>query len=91
MVTVSERRPFVGVGALHTAHMRHAQSYAILWEPILFLAYRSVMIMQTAVMNPTFMRPLQKKEQWWWYLDIIAQLPGYLIKQPKMKPVLAHS
>ncbi len=31
------------------------------------------------------------KEQWWWDLDIIAQLPGYLIKQPKMKPVLAHS
>ncbi|MGB0389152.1 MAG: hypothetical protein ACPGWR_30380 [Ardenticatenaceae bacterium] len=29
------------------------------------------------------------KQQWWWYLDIIAQLPGYLIKQPKRELVFA--
>ena len=29
------------------------------------------------------------RQQWWWYLDIMAQLPTYLIKQPQIEAVLA--
>jgi hypothetical protein len=25
------------------------------------------------------------RKQWWWYLDIIAQLPTYVIKRPDMQ------
>ncbi|MBI3360505.1 MAG: hypothetical protein HY023_05275 [Chloroflexi bacterium] len=29
------------------------------------------------------------QEQWWWYLDVLAVLPAYVIRQPKAEPVLA--
>jgi len=28
-------------------------------------------------------------EQWWWYLDIIAELPDYLIRQPEAAALTA--